>query len=107
MEGDYMSKGKGKGKSSGKGKGKGKSNSKGKVKSKGKCKDSSKNKGKGKGTKPDNQDKVLRVWKERTLRARLLVTSKPRQNSERGRRCRSGLIHGKRVCVYDFQCRQR
>ena len=51
-------------------KGKGKSNGKGNGKSKGKV------------TKPDNQDtRVLRVRKERAIRARLLVTSKPRQNS--------------------------
>ena len=51
-------------------KGKGKSNGKGNGKSKGKV------------TKTDNQDtRVLRVRKERALRARLLVTIKPRQNS--------------------------
>ena len=38
-------------------------------------------KGEGKGTKPDNQDKECHVRCESALRARLLVTSKPRQNS--------------------------
>ena len=76
MEVDHISKGKGKSKSNGKGKGKGKS------KSNGEDKDSSKSKGKRQKQRDEARQprqRVLRVWKERALRARLLVESKPRQ----------------------------
>ena len=62
---------------------KGKSNGKGKGKGKDTDTDTDKDKdrdSKGKGTKPGKQDKECYVC-ERALRARLLVTSKPRQNS--------------------------
>ena len=81
MEVDNTSNSKGKGKSSGKGKGTDKSNSKGKGRSK------------GKGTKRG-------TCVARTIRARL-VTSKPRQSSERGGRCKSGLRHGQVVRKID------
>ena len=68
------------------GKGKGKGNDKGKSNGKGKSK--------GKGTKPAIQ-RVLRVRRKRALRTRLLVTSKPRQNSQRGERCKVDSDAGK------------
>ena len=74
MEVDCISKGKGKGKS----------------------------KGKGKVTKPDNQDKECYVCGKKGHFTRdCWSTNKPRQNSERGRRCKSGTRHGKGVCVCD------
>ena len=89
---DHTSRGKGKGK----GNDKGKSNGKGKSKGKSKGKDSSNGNGKskGKGTKPTIQ-RVLRVRRKRALRTRLLVTSKPRQNSQRGERCKVDSDAGK------------
>ena len=53
------------------------------------------------------RQRVLRVRKERALRARLLVPSKLRQNSERGRRCKSRLRCRKIVCACDRERRQR
>ena len=97
MDVDYIGKSKGKGKSKSKSKGKSKSKSKGKSgsngkgKSKGKNKDRNQGKGKiknnskGKGSgKPDNDKRVLRVRKKGSFRTRLLVTSKSRQDGERG-----------------------
>ena len=105
MDVDYIGKSKGKGKSKSKSKGKSKgksgSNSKGKSKgksgsnSKGKSKGKSKDrnqgkgkskinsKGKGKG-KPGNDKECHVCGKRRSSRTRLLVTSKPRQDGERG-----------------------
>ena len=92
MDVDYIgkSKGKGKSKSKSKGKNKGKSGSIGKGKSKGKSKDrnqgkgksKSNSKGKGKG-KPDMTENATCAEKG-SSRTRLLVTSKPRQDGERG-----------------------
>ena len=89
---DHTSRGKGKGK----GNDKGKSNGKGKSKGKSKGKDSRNGNGKSKGkrTKPTIQ-RVLRVRRKRALRTRLLVTSKPRQNSQRGERCKVDSDPGK------------
>ena len=93
MDVDYIgkSKGKGKSKSKSKGKSKGKSGSIGKGKSKGKSKDRNQGKGKsksnskGKGNgKPDNDRECYVCGKKGSSRTRLLVTSKPRQDGERG-----------------------
>ena len=55
----------------------------------------------------DTRQRVIRVRKERALRARQLVPSKLRQNSERGRRCKSRLRCRKIVCACDRERRQR
>ena len=80
MEVDHIRKGKGKGK------GKGKSNGE----------------DKGKGTKPDNQDKDCYVCEKKGHFARDCWSGANQdKNSERSRRCKSGLRRGKRVCVCD------
>ena len=88
MDVDYI--GKSKSKSKGNSKGKSGSNSKGKSKGKskdrnqGKGKSKINSKGKGKGNTKQRQ-RMLRVREKGSSRTRLLVTSKPRQDGERGR----------------------
>ena len=61
-----------------------------------------KGKSKGKGAKSDKQDKECYVCgKKGHFATGPLVTSKPRQNSERGGRCQSGPRCSKIVCVHD------
>ena len=110
---DYIGKSKGKGKIKSKSKGNRKGNSiggskdNGKGKSKGKSKDrnqgksNSKSNSKGKGNgKPDNDKRVPRLRKEGPFRTRLLVTSQPRQDGERGRSRERQCRAWKRIRVY-------
>ena len=80
MDVDYVGKSKSKSKSGSNGKGKSKGKSNDRNQGKGKSKNNSKGKGSG---KPEN-DKELRVRKKESFRTRLLVTSKSRQDGERG-----------------------
>ena len=91
MDVDYVGKSKSKGKSGSNGKGKSKGKSNDRNQGKGKNKNNSKGKGSG---KPEN-DKELRVRKKGSFRTRLLVTSKSRQDGERG--CGRGRWKGVRL----------
>ena len=79
MDVDYIGKSKGKSGCNGKGK----SNGKSKDCNQGKGKSKSNSKGKGSG-KPDNDKECYVCGKKGSFRTRLLVTSKPRQDGERG-----------------------